>query len=273
MSNDPAKWAADYFDASGIEEWERLISTPLDEVSLYVHTHYLHKHVAPDARVLEIGAGAGRFTQVLANLRTSVVVGDISAVQLALNQRHGEQYGFEEAVEARHQLDICDMSVFADATFDVVVAYGGPLSYVLDQRDGALQECLRLLRPGGKLLLSVMSIWGTAHLYLDDVLSLPLAKNHHITRTGDLLPESSGDPGHFCHMFRVEELCEWLTASDLTLLDLSASNCLSLRWEALLDELRSDEEKWQELLRIELEACASDGCASMGTHIIAVAQR
>ena len=41
------------------------------------------------------------------------------------------------AVESWHQIDMCDMSAFADATFDIVVAYGGPFSYVLDRRDVA----------------------------------------------------------------------------------------------------------------------------------------
>ncbi len=273
MQNNPAKWAADYFNASGVEEWERLIATPLDEVSLYIHTHYLNEHVVAGVRVLEIGAGAGRFTQVLAELGAHVVVGDISEVQLALNRRYARQHGFEEAVEARHQIDICDMSIFPDASFDAVVAYGGPLSYVLDQRDVALHECMRLLRQDGKLLLSVMSIWGTAHLYLDGVMSLPLARNQQITGTGDLLPQAPDETGHYCHMFRSEELRDRLTAANLTLLDMSASNCLSLRWQELLGTMRADSEKWQELLRMEIEACASEGCTGMGTHIIAVGQR
>ncbi len=273
MPTNPAKWAADYFNASGVEEWERLTATPLDEVSLYIHTHYLNEHVAAGVRVLEIGAGAGRFTQVLAELGAHVVVGDISEVQLALNQRHARQHGFEEAVEARHQIDICDMSIFPDASFDAVVAYGGPLSYVLDQRDVALQECMRVLRPGGKMLLSVMSIWGTAHLHLDGVLSLPLATNQQVVKTGDLLPRAPYETGHYCHMFRAEELSDWLTAANVTLLDISASNCLSLRWEELLGTVRADDVKWQELLRMELEACVGEGCNGMGTHIIAVGQR
>lgn len=57
-----------YFDELGMREWERLIQTPTDEVSLYIHAHYLKKYISPDLQVLEIGAGAGRFTQILADL-------------------------------------------------------------------------------------------------------------------------------------------------------------------------------------------------------------
>lgn len=78
---------AEYFDRYGIREWERLTKTLADEVSLAIHTHYLQEYVSYGDRVLEIGAGAGRFTEVLANLGTKIVVADISLGQLELNKK------------------------------------------------------------------------------------------------------------------------------------------------------------------------------------------
>ena len=103
---------AKQFDDLGIGEWNRLLKTPVDEVSLYIHTHYLQEHVQPGSRVLEIGAGAGRFTQVLANLGARVVVADISQVQLDLNRAHAQQFNFYDSVESWQQVDICDLGQF-----------------------------------------------------------------------------------------------------------------------------------------------------------------
>ena len=75
------------------------------------------------------------------------------------------------------------------------------------------------------------------------------------------------------HMFRANELKRWLEQENLTILDLSASNCISLTWNEMLKEIRSDTEKWNELLRMELEAGADDGCLNLGTHLIAVARK
>ncbi len=100
------------FDDLGIREWNRLVETPVDEVSLHIHTHYLKKYIRPGSRVLEIGAGAGRFTQPLANLGAQVLVADISQVQLELNNQHAHHYGFTHAVEDWQQVDICDMGRF-----------------------------------------------------------------------------------------------------------------------------------------------------------------
>jgi SAM-dependent methyltransferase len=269
-----AQGIAGYFDDYGIREWNRLVETPVDEVSLYIHTHYLSEYVPARSRVLEIGAGAGRFTQVLAGLGARILVADISPVQLDLNRRHAHQYQFAHAVEAWQQADVCDMAQWASESFRCVVAYGGPLSYVLDGRDVALQECIRVLGHDGTLLLSVMSLWGSVHRHLDGVLSIPAATNRRIIDTGDISPATFPErEENFMHMFRAGELREWLARAGLTIVALSASNCLSIGWEDKLREIRHDEEKWEELLRMELKACAEEESLNMGTHIIAVARK
>ena len=265
---------ARHFDDFGVQEWERLVRTPSDEVSLYIHTVYLEKYISRGQRVLEIGAGAGRFTQALARLDAQIVVADISSVQLELNRRFASELRFEPAVLERQQVDICDLSRFEPASFDCVVAYGGPFSYVLDKRDLALSECLRVLRPGGYLFLSVMSLWGSAHANLAGVLSIPPADNQKITSTGDLTPLTFPErKGGFMHMFRADELKAWLERKDTEVVDISASNCISLTWNETLKEIRKDPDKWNELLRMELDACADDGCLNMGTHLIAVVRK
>jgi len=272
-SYDP-KAVAEYFGQFGRREWERLAATPVDEVSLHVHTHYLRHYVPRGARVLEIGAGAGRFTQVLAELGARVVVADISPVQLDLNRRYAEQYGFCHAVEAWQQADACEMGCFADAAFDCVVAYGGLFSYVLEQRDAALSECLRVLVRGGLLLASVMSLWGSAHRSLKGVLEVPIEDNCQITTTGDLTAETwPARKGNYMHLFRAAELRAWLGGAGLATLHLSASNCLSTGYDELLREIREATAHCAARLRMEVEACAEAGCLDMGTHIIAVGRK
>lgn len=265
---------SEYFDKFGDQEWERLVRTPVDEISLYIHTHYLQKYISPNQRVLEIGAGAGRFTQVLAKLGAQIVVADISNTQLWLNQKFSSKYGFEKAIEEWCQTDICDLSQFESNIFDSVVVYGGPFSYVLDKKTVALGECIRVLKPNGVLILSVMSLWGTAHAVLGSILSLPPEINQKVTTTGDITPTTFPErQNNFMHLFRAQELIEWLEITGVELLDVSASNCLSLTWNEKLMEIREDVEKWNELLRMELDACAAKGSLNTGTHIIAVVQK
>lgn len=274
MQYDPDSTAR-YFDAYGEREWLRLVANPVNEISLHLHTVYLAKYLRAGQRVLEIGAGAGRFTQVLAGLGVRVLVGDLSAGQLELNRRHAAELGFGAAVEDWVQVDICDLGRFADESFDAVVAYGGPFSYALDRRDDALRECRRVLKPSGVLLLSVMCLWGSVRRALRDILTgTPPEVNQRIIASGDITPATYPErPDSFMHLFRSPELVEWLKSGGFDLLELSASGCLSAGWDTALETLRGEAELWSELLSMEQEASTQPGCVDMGTHLIAVVRK
>lgn len=49
------------FDGYADAEWSRHETSPFARVSFHVHRHYLGRFVRPGDRVLEVGAGPGRF--------------------------------------------------------------------------------------------------------------------------------------------------------------------------------------------------------------------
>ena len=271
-SYNPAS-VARYFDALGAREWTRLVDTPTAEVKLHVHSHYLRRYVTPGMRVLDIGAGAGRFTQVLATLGASVTVADLSPVQLSLNKQHAAEHAFAHAVTDWVMADICDLSAFPDEAFDAVVCYGGPLSYVFERRQEALDELRRVTAPGGYLFLSVMCLWGSIHEKLPGVLATDAMENARIIATGELRLGADDGTRHQCHLYRAHEFRVLLEAAGCELLALSASNSLSSGWGASLDTIRADAARWEELLGMEVEAGAQAGCLDLGTHLIAVIRR
>jgi SAM-dependent methyltransferase len=269
VTYEPAAIAA-YFDQLGPREWGRFDRTLGDRVSLALHTRVLRQFVPPQSRVLDIGAGPGRFTEQLHGLGCRITVGDISAEQVRLNEEHARARGFAGSIDGWHRLDICDLGRFGDETFDAVLAFGGPLSYVFERREQALSECLRVLRPGGMLLLSVMSIWGTLHRHLAGVLTLPEAANRDIVATGDLTPANDPDSTHHCHMFRAAELRAFLDRPGLTLVWLSASSALTTGLEP---SILPDDQSWHMLLDFEMMACSEAGYLDGGTHLIAAVRR
>ena len=266
-------WAAQYFDEFADKEWHRLARTPADRVSFEIHAHYLRTNIRDGARVLEIGAGPGKFTQVLATLDCSVLVSDVSQVQLDLHKKYSKEYGFESCVEDWALLDVCDLSIFERASFDAVVVYGGPLSYVFEDAGKALEECVRVCKPGGAVLTSVMSMWGTVHRSLKGVLAIPAESNQKIVASGNVTKKNFEHTEHQCHMFRATELNGLAVESGLKVEQLSASSCLSMGWAEDVFGEKDTQGAWDELLRMEREASAQEGCRDMGTHIILVGRK
>jgi 2-polyprenyl-3-methyl-5-hydroxy-6-metoxy-1,4-benzoquinol methylase len=74
-----------YYDEWAEREWHRFDRRPADRVNLEIHRRFLARLIQPGDRVLEVGAGPGRFTIQLAQLGALVTVTDISPRQLELN--------------------------------------------------------------------------------------------------------------------------------------------------------------------------------------------
>lgn len=261
---------ARYFDAFGFGEYERHDSTPEQRIKYELHLECLRTHITPGSRVLDVGAGPGRFTEILVEMGCHVSVVDLSSEQLRLNRERAEELGYANSIDAWHEADICDLSTLVSEPYDAIVAFGGPFSYVLDDRERALKECLSHLRPSGRLLLSVMSKWGTIHAFLHGVYDLAEEEIEAVTRTGDVTPStspSSIDGGHFFHMFTSDELREFLERHDLSVEFIAASNAVSTKWGDLL----ADERHFRTVVGLEQQATRSSGALDMGTHIIAVA--
>ncbi|HEX9987131.1 MAG TPA: class I SAM-dependent methyltransferase [Chloroflexia bacterium] len=272
---DPA-YIRDYFERWGEREWQRLDVGPADRVSFHLHRWHLERYIKPGDRILEVGAGPGRFTIELAKLGATITVGDISPVQLELNRRYVQEAGHEQSVVTREVLDMVDLSRFPSESYDAVVCYGGPLSYVFDRADDAISEMLRVTKPGGFLLLSVMSLVGSARALLPEILAIRhqigLDLVNQVNTTGDLYGEAAVS-GHICHMYRWSELEALLKRHAGTIVAASASNFLSIRHEEALREIESDPVTWQALLQWEVDYCREPGALDGGTHMIAVMQR
>ncbi len=267
------------FDRYGEAEWDRFDRNAAGRVSLELHKRFQRRWVRPGDRVLEVGAGPGRFTIELAKLGARIFVSDISPRQLDLNRDHVAAAGFEGAVEGRQVLDVTDLSSLGAASFDVVTALGGPLSYVFEGAGQALDEMLTVVRPGGVVLVSVMSRWGSIHQFLDGVLedvAKGLGEEYRVlVDTGDQFGETGRTPVaelvHELHLFTWEELEQLLIARPSRLLEASAANFLSVRADAALSEL--DSERWEQFLRWEEAACRARGALDAGTHMMMALQR
>jgi SAM-dependent methyltransferase len=262
-----------FYDTLADAEWDRLEATVRGRMSYVVHRRFLSSYIAPGDVVLEVGAGPGRFTAALAGLGARVAVTDISPVQLELNAQHLVGTDAEESVISRELLDICDTSRYESATFDVVLAYGGPLSYAFDQDHDALSGLFRVLKPGGVVVASVMSLLGSWRHFLRGVVEESVEAgedaNDLVLTTGDLRHFPSE---HICQMYRASDIERLVEECGGELLAVSASNWASLGDPDALSDLESDPARWANFLEHEIRACREPGALDGGTHLLFAAR-
>lgn len=259
----------DYYDEWAESEWHRLDGDIPGRVAFEVHRRFLARYIEPGMRVLEVGAGPGRFTIELAGLGATIDVTDYSPVQLDLNRRMVSGTAAESAVASRALLDVCDTSSYADGQFDAVVAYGGPLSYAFEDAESALAGLVRVVRPGGVVVASVMSLLGSWRHFLRGVIEdIDRAGDdayEELMRTGDL--RALGTP-HVCRLFRSREVAAVVADSGGDLLAMSASNWASLADPEAVQAFEADPARWARFLEHEVAACAEPGALDGGTHLL-----
>lgn len=257
MSSWNPERTAEFFDEYGEREWTRFEDGRTPAAGLDIHLRFLERFVQPGDRVLDAGAGPGRFTAELVRLGAHPVALDISPGQL-------EQLRARLPDVEAHVGDVTDLSRFAGDSFDVAVCFGGPLSYVLDRVDDALAELVRVTRSGGHVLVSVMSLVGTVVHYISVLLDLArrdgVEKQLEIVRTG-FLPEEP-DYGHLAM-----KLYRW---SELEALLLPHGELAAAAASGLIPDPRPEDPELRQLVHaIDAALCEEPGAVSSGQHIVA----
>jgi 2-polyprenyl-3-methyl-5-hydroxy-6-metoxy-1,4-benzoquinol methylase len=138
-----------YADNFGLQ-WNIFRSTQLDSVSghpisenrLWSSCNWNPESLR-GARVLEVGSGAGRFTEVLARTGASVVSCDYSSAVDANYKNNGHQSNVHIL-----QADLYDLP-FDDESFDFVLCYG-VLQHTPDPED-AFKKIFKKCKKGGKV--------------------------------------------------------------------------------------------------------------------------
>ncbi len=220
-------------------------------VSREVHRRFLRRFVPRGARVLEVGVGANRFTTELAARGCRVVVTDPSSARLAAHERRLRSTPAERSVLRREVLDATDMSRYADGEFDVVLAYGGPLSAVGCCAAAVLRGLLRVVTPDGIVVASVLSQLGSW-------------RRHP--------PGLDGEPETVDRKYRWSDVVALVDEAGGQLVDGSASNWASAGDPGALAHLAADRDRWRRFVEHEVAACAEPGARDGGTHILFAAR-
>lgn len=141
---------------SPVSNYDRVevVDTYRRSLQLFDCEKYLFdKYIEPGSRILDLGVGAGRTTPFLAPSAKAYVGFDYAPHMVAACRDRFPQYRFEVG-------DAADLSRFEDNSFDVVVFALSGIDYLRSDaaRRSCLQHCSRVLRSGGRMILSVHNV-------------------------------------------------------------------------------------------------------------------
>ncbi len=129
------------------DEEGRLLSRH-GQVEYLTTMRYIQKYLQKGMRVIEIGAGTGRYSHAIARLGYQV-----DAVELV---EHNIEI-FHQNTTLEENITVCqgnalDLSAFADETYDITLLLG-PMYHLFTQEEQkqALKEALRVTKPGSAL--------------------------------------------------------------------------------------------------------------------------
>jgi SAM-dependent methyltransferase len=268
-----------FYNAYGEAEWARLENYAYGRLQAIIHEDFVRRYIKSGDRVLDAGSGPGRFSIVTAKLGANVTVLDISDKQLEIARQKISEAGQLEGIEKFVRADICDLSMFADGQFDVVICFGAVLTYVCEKRQQAASELVRVTRRGGTILVGVGSKLGPVQgvAQLPDMVTLknPGIPTPHGPALWDVLETGalSGFPSRAAkmmhapmHLFTAEELKALFKECEI--LETAGSNVAIREYSPANEQLAADPTCWETLVELEKKINHDPGLVNCGSHII-----
>lgn len=247
----------DHFDEDG-----RLASRH-GSVEFLTTMHYIHRYLRPGAKVLEIGAGTGRYSHALA--REGFPVDAVELVEHNIEIFRQNTLPGEAVTVTRG--NALDLTGFESDSYDIVLLLG-PLYHLYTQADKrqALEEAIRVTRPGGVVFAAYVISDGCL---LDEGFRHQNIDIARYLREGLLDPETFAafsQPKDLFELVRKEDVDALMAPFPVTRLHYAAADGCALLLREELD--RMDDEQFRLFMRYHLATCERPDLLGVTSHAL-----
>ncbi len=228
----------------------------------YLNTmKYIEKYISPGAKIIEIGAGTGRYSIALAEKGY-----DITAVELV---PHNIEI-MKKKVKSHHNIKIfegnaCDLSAFKSDNYDIVLLLG-PMYHLFTDEDKhrALSEAIRIAKTNGIIYASYCNNDTSMYkfFYTNRVLKYlekGLIKEDYHTVSS---------PEEIFELYRKSDIDELMKKHNVTRLHFVGVDMLSYLYDDTFDNL-SDRE-FEEYMKFLSNLCEREDCVGLSIHMLDV---
>ena len=128
------------------DEDNRLVQDRGHNVEYLTTMRYVEKFLKPGMKILEIGAGTGRYSIALAKMGYDVTAVDLTPKHVEMMKAKSKRLKNFRCTVA----DALDLSMFEDKSFDMVLNFG-PMYHLFNKKDKnkAIAETLRVAKTNG----------------------------------------------------------------------------------------------------------------------------
>jgi ubiquinone/menaquinone biosynthesis C-methylase UbiE len=136
------------------DEWGRLEREPIE---FQVNWHYMKKYLPKAGRILDNGAGPGKYSMELAKGGYNVTLTDLTPRLVEIARDKAKELYLEDQFEGLFSADARDLNMIKDDHFDASLMLG-PMYHLQDGNDRmkAIEELRRVTKKGGVVFVAFM---------------------------------------------------------------------------------------------------------------------
>lgn len=252
---------------SSFNEDARLMSKH-GSVEFLTTMRYIDKYIKPDDRVLEIGAGTGRYSHALAHQGYAVDAVELVEHNIEMFRKNIQP---DETITVT-QGNALDLSDFSDSQYDITLLLG-PLYHLYTKEDKrqALSEAIRVTKQGGVIF--------AAHVISDGCL-LDEGFNRGNINVSEYIEKglidaetfaSRSQPKDLFELVRKEDIDELMSVFPVSRLHYAASDGCSLFMREAVDAM--DDETFEIYLKYHFAMCEREDLLGVTSHVIDIFQK
>lgn len=158
-----------------IDEDSRLDRSRQGQLEYLTTMNYIHRYAKAGVKILEIGAGTGRYSIALAKEGYKVTAVELVESNLEVLKKNSN--GIKDIVS--YQGDALNLDIFEDNQFDITLLFG-PMYHLYNKKDvhKALDEAIRVTKTGGIILTAFLSVYAIMNNnYLKETLAAGIEMN------------------------------------------------------------------------------------------------